>query len=426
MIQIETAESNQRYTHRMSSRDRDAAGPEATFPLPTLLSQALVAFTVEFDNEFELRMAEAGEPGARLSLVVWSNLIRFIPEHGISMRELELRSLSPQGRIKHRIGCLERWGFVIPQPDPTDGRVVPIVSHRQSGRDLRAGWGSGRGIRADWIVRLTPRGLQAREIWPGLFEIIEARWRTRFGKDLIERLRNGLAAITDKQETELPHALPVGAESEANYPPRTAPASDSLPLPTLLSQALLAFTIEFDRQAPALLEMCANTLRVLADGPIRTAEIPIRTGASSEVAGIGWQHRPFVTVETDSTRSRGKIARLTPRGVAAVQAYRRLVAEIETGWETRFGKDRIDRLRDALRGLYARDEQGPLLAKGLTPPPSVARAGGSAPSLGRKKMAAAAVKRARELVLQTEAFVRDPAGALPHHPLWDMNRGFGP
>jgi len=23
-------------------------------------------------------------------------------------------------------------------------------------------------------------------------------------------------------------------------------------------------------------------------------------------------------------------------------------------------------------------------------------------------------------------FVRDPAGTLPHYPLWDMNRGFGP
>jgi hypothetical protein len=27
---------------------------------------------------------------------------------------------------------------------------------------------------------------------------------------------------------------------------------------------------------------------------------------------------------------------------------------------------------------------------------------------------------------QTEAFLRDPAGTLPHYPLWDMNRGFGP
>jgi hypothetical protein len=28
--------------------------------------------------------------------------------------------------------------------------------------------------------------------------------------------------------------------------------------------------------------------------------------------------------------------------------------------------------------------------------------------------------------VQTETFVCDPAGTLPHYPLWDMNRGFGP
>jgi hypothetical protein len=31
--------------------------------LSALLSQVLVAFTVEFDNEFERRMSEAGDPG---------------------------------------------------------------------------------------------------------------------------------------------------------------------------------------------------------------------------------------------------------------------------------------------------------------------------------------------------------------------------
>ena len=39
--------------------------------LSALLSQVLVAFTVEFDNEFERKIGEAGYPGARLSLVVW-------------------------------------------------------------------------------------------------------------------------------------------------------------------------------------------------------------------------------------------------------------------------------------------------------------------------------------------------------------------
>ena len=43
--------------------------------LSALLSQVLGAFRVEFDNEFERRMGVAGYPGARLSLVVWANLM---------------------------------------------------------------------------------------------------------------------------------------------------------------------------------------------------------------------------------------------------------------------------------------------------------------------------------------------------------------
>jgi hypothetical protein len=56
--------------------------------LSALLSQVLVAFTVELDNEFERRMGQAGYPGARLSLVVWANLMRFVAEGAMSVRNL--------------------------------------------------------------------------------------------------------------------------------------------------------------------------------------------------------------------------------------------------------------------------------------------------------------------------------------------------
>ncbi|HUA84019.1 MAG TPA: hypothetical protein VMB85_09180 [Bryobacteraceae bacterium] len=49
-----------------------------------------------------------------------------------------------------------------------------------------------------------------------------------------------------------------------------------------------------------------------------------------------------------------------------------------------------------------------------------------APALGRRDIGAAARKRVRDLAAQTELFLGDPAGTLPHYPLWDMNRGFGP
>lgn len=47
-------------------------------PISALLSQSLVAYTVEFDNEFERALAAAGFAGSRLSLSVWTDLLRFV------------------------------------------------------------------------------------------------------------------------------------------------------------------------------------------------------------------------------------------------------------------------------------------------------------------------------------------------------------
>ncbi len=132
-------------------------------------------------------------------------------------------------------------------------------------------------------------------------------------------------------------------------------------------------------------------------------------------------------VSPDPTASRGKVARLSPRGLRAQQTYQRLIWEIEKRWEERFGKEAIATLRASLQGLFDRHSGGvPLVSEGLVPPAGTVRAGDQAPALGRRDVGVAARQRMRDLVAQTEAFVADPAGRLPHHPLWDMNRGFGP
>ena len=395
--------------------------------LSALLSQVLVAFTVEFDNEFERLMGKAGYPGARLSLVVWSNLIRFVGGGAVSVRDLAAQALAPDKKMKFELGCLERWGFIVLSPDPADARPVPIAAHRQSGRELRDGWGSGRGIRGDWLVRLTSKGLTASEIWPPLFGEIERRWETRFGKDEVSRLRQALQDVVGQLNVELPHGLPGDWEGTTKFPPRATNGDVPLPLPTLLSQLLLTFRLEFDRESPAPLVLCANTLRVLGEKPIRVAEIPRLTGGSPETSDIGWQTKPYVVVKPDPSASRGKVVSLSPRGLRAQQTYHRLVGEIEKRWETRFGKEKIGRLRESLQELFERRSgDRPLLSEGLVPPPGTVRAGDQTPALGRRDVGPAARQRMRDLVAQSEAFVRDPAGALPHYPSWDMNRGFGP
>ncbi|MGC9940449.1 MAG: hypothetical protein ABSE48_01370, partial [Verrucomicrobiota bacterium] len=117
----------------------------------------------------------------------------------------------------------------------------------------------------------------------------------------------------------------------------------------------------------------------------------------------------------------------TVKGLEAQRKYWQLVRRIEVEWEKEYGTSTIVQLRKDLEGLFAlREGEKLLIAQGLTPPPGVVRSGACAPALGRKVIAAAASKRSREMALQTAAFVHDPAGTLPHYPLWDMNRGFGP
>lgn len=398
-----------------------------TRPLPALLSQALVAFTIELDNEFYRRMSEAGGPGARLSLVVWSNLMRFLGGDRMSVDNLATQALAPESRVKFELGCLERWGFVALEPDASDSRPVPTRAHRLRGRVLRDGFGSGRGIRSGWIVRPTSRGRKACEIWPPLFGEIECRWRARFGDEEIESLRQCLEGVAAQFDCELPQGLPQAWEASDVYPARSAESSGPLPLPALLSQVLLAFAMEFDRMSRAPLALCANTLRILSESPIPVAEIPRLTGASPETSGIGWQIKPYVSIEANPGASRGKAVRLSPLGIRTQQTCHELIGKIEKGWKTRFGKDTVDRLRDSLRELFLRrNGDRSLIAEGLAPPPGTVRAGDQAPALGRRDIGAAARKRARDLVVQTEMFRSDPAGTLPHYPLWDMNRGFGP
>jgi len=357
-------------------------------PLSALLSQTLVAFTIELDNEFQRRMAESAYPGAGLSLVVWLTLMRFLRKDGVSAEDLIGKAIQSPERVKFMLGCLERWRF------------IRLKSNPPTADGVRDGWGSGRGIRSEWIVQLTSKGAKAVMIWPPLLDEIEERWRKRFGAEVILQLRETLRSLTGQGDSNLP---------------------------SLLGRALLEFKKEFDREAPERLELSANILRVLSKAGTPEKDISYLTGGSRETSGVGWEVKRYVIAEPAPKANQGKVVRLTPLGLKAQEAYFRLVDVIERRWQTRFGKKKIIQLRRALEELFeSREGERPLIMAGLVPPSGVIRAGCQLPALGRTDIGAAARKRARDLVLQTEAFISDPAARLPHYPLWDMNRGFGP
>jgi DNA-binding MarR family transcriptional regulator len=314
-------------------------------PLPTLLSQALVAFTIEFDNEFERQMPHrtSNHGGSHqdpwlVSLAMWSNCIQFIGEEGVPVSKL-----ADLARTPTNLNGMVRWGYIVVEPDPAAKRPKP--PHSQ------------------WLIRATAKGRMAQEVWRRLFGTIEKRWEERFGTDQIGKLRKSLGDLVSWIDVDLPDCLPIlgyGLFSRGPDRERTSAGRD-LPLSALLSRVLLAFAMEFERESDLSLAICANVVRVLDGNGARVRDLPLLSGVSKEsiAVALGFlRKKGFVVVESGSV----KIARLTPKGLEAQNAYRRLLGIVEERWQAHFSKDSIRTLRELLEGMV-----GEPLFRGLEP-----------------------------------------------------------
>ena len=338
-------------------------------PLATLLSFAVVAFTIEFDNEAEHRLPHTttnhgATPGGLpklwlVSLVMWENCLRHLPDQGLSVRELERRARTPTN-----LAGMERWRYVTIAPDPADQRPKPP--------------------RSTWIVRSTASGRMAQEIWRPLAAEIEARWQPRFGATAVNGLRESLVAVDAELDPRLPECLPILGYGLFSAPPgpklsQPDPINRSVrPLNALLSRVLLAFAIEFEAGFAPSLAICANLLRVLDEKGVRVRDLPLLSGVSKEglqmAMGIVRKSR-LAVIENNPGGGPYKVVRLTAKGLEARLAYLHRLAEIEEHWKTRFGSEPIGRLRAFLEELAGQGtaESSPLF-KGLEPYPDGWRA----------------------------------------------------
>jgi DNA-binding MarR family transcriptional regulator len=357
-------------------------------PLATLLSQVLIAFTIEFDNEFERQMMASPYRPFLVSIVMWANFMRFVPADGIKVRELA--SVAGASKPIHpSLPGMERWGYVSVQRDAADNRPKPP--------------------RADYIVRPGLTGQKAQEIWQTLPGVIEDRWRERFGADVIDGLTESVRALVHQIDVDLPHYLPVIAPTNGFFAVvnerEHGEADEARSLPTLLSQALLAFTIDFERDSELSLPMSANFVRVLDEKGVPVRDLPRLSGVSKEAISMSLrflEKNGYVSLEPDPNESRTKLARLTPKGLKAQNDYHARLAEVEELWRSRFGEDTIRNLRESIERVIGERR----FPDGLVP-----HEGGW---------------RARKpYVTQTNAVVKDPQDALPHYPMV-LHRGGWP
>jgi len=334
-------------------------------PLPTLLSYALVAFTIEFDNELERRMPHRttrspkgtgilGSPWL-ISMAMWFNCLRFVDD-GITVGELERRALT-----KTNIDGMRRWRYIHIKPSPHDSRPKPPLR--------------------DWLITPTPAGRTARELGRALLSEIEERWTIRLGPEKLVRLRDALTAIVDGFETELPDCMPILGYGLANMSPvelrHSSGASSGLPLPSLLSKVLLAFAYQFERDSKVSLSICTNVLRLVGEEGVSVRRLPRLACVSKEsiamVVGYLTRHG-YAVVEPPQTTPRDKALKLTPSGYTALNAYRLLVYEIENRWNEELGIERVSELRCCLKELVLTPSAASPLFQGLEPCPECWRA----------------------------------------------------
>jgi DNA-binding MarR family transcriptional regulator len=331
--------------------------------LSALLSQVLVAFTIECDNEFERQMPHsttshgraAGAPWL-VSMAMWSNCLRFAGEDPITVGELERLA-----RTGTNLDGMRRWGYIDVRPDPDDRRARPP--------------------RRDLTVRATPAGLRAQQVWRPLPGVVEKRWRKRFGREALGDLGASLRAVAARLDGGLPDCLPIlGYGLRTEGPEHRLPPEDvsGLGLPVLLSRVLLAFAAEFERESDVALAISADLLRVLDQPGARVRDLPLLAGVSKEAISMAMGvagKQGLAVLEPDPAGSRDKAARLTRAGQSAQDGCRRLLAAIEDRWQDRFGSAGVRGLRRALDRLATAPRgQPPPLWLGLEPYPGGWRA----------------------------------------------------
>lgn len=296
-------------------------------PLNALLAGPIVELTATY--------GEAGAGTAVLpSPTLWFDFLRALPDDGIDPRAM-------------------------PALVRTSKRVIyPHVNVA-----TKAGWIAGDTRH----IALTGDGRRARDTWLALPAQVEDGWP--------DRLRDALARLVGQLRLELPHypisygsadptitggmfapyrKLPPDIpQSGQDWSPVFREGGDTtagLPLTALLSQTLVAFAIDYERQSVGDLHHVSVVLRRITDGGRDLGELPPACGISGNRKPILERHGAVTVALNTPTRGR-KLVRLTPRGKELRDAYRPTAASIEAQWRRRYGDDTITALRTELEAV---------------------------------------------------------------------------
>jgi hypothetical protein len=278
--------------------------------LSALLSKTLDAFSRELDTQRDETMPR---------LALWANVLQHLSQEGVGQRELPRLARLSKRAMPPVLTPLKRSGLITVE---------------------------------DKRVRLTSSGRAAAEAWPPLLADAERRWRRRFGAARITSLRGALEHLVPRFELQHPDfptqygpadpRINGGPGQDWKPVPRDADVTaKDQPLTSLLSQALVEITMDYDGRAGPL-QFAANVLRFVSDSGTAVDELPDTRWLATMV-----RHQ-FLTSPDETT------VRLTALSRKLRDAYLPTLAGIEGDWRARYGREVVDELRSALEAIVAR------------------------------------------------------------------------
>ena len=302
-------------------------------PITSLLSQVLIALTIEADNEFEHRMPHwttnfktSPRRGVWLtSYYFWANLLRFVPDAGIRMEELA--AAAGYGPPVHPMyEGAHSWGYVFYTP------ALPTSSPKKSA--------------ADAIVRLTPHGAQARDAWLVVIDDVHARWSERG----LDSLQAALIPVVEQADRPMPEYMPR-VYFDRWQPALVQPVSRApidLDLLGLLSQALLAMTYDFEAKSDLPLATYGGLMEALSEDAVLVRDLPELTGiAAKEWSSAAGQ---LAKAGLATLVDKPKTLALTPKAMAAKKAADKTLRSVEQAWQKKCGPS-LDHLRRELEAV---------------------------------------------------------------------------
>ena len=119
---------------------------------------------------------------------------------------------------------------------------------------------------------------------------------------------------------------------DRGHGPAPEPVPPSGDLPALLSRVLLSLAIEFERESPLSLAICADVLRALDEDGVRVRDLPGRSGVSKEAISMAMGalgKRGLAVTGPAPDGSRWRVAGMTPKGRYAQDKYRERLGAVE-------------------------------------------------------------------------------------------------